>query len=79
MVITLMGETGTGEAPDFHSLMDWATTHGVKYPVVADPDYEKSVQFCGTLCDLTKMHWIGVGGVVVERNASYPSSKSKRC
>ncbi len=73
MVITLLGEDGGDQPPTQLDLMEWASTYGLKHPVLADPNYGTSFRYIeGYSIALPTMHLLGPGAKVIAIDTYVP-------
>jgi len=66
MLITIIGETMSGQAPTQDDLNEWVDTFDADYPVLADPEWELLMTLVeGTSIGLPSMTLLGPGSTVV--------------
>ena len=66
VVITLLGENGSSQAPTQADLQEWADAYGLTHPVVADPGYGVTTRFVlGSSIALPTMHLLGPNAEVL--------------
>lgn len=74
VLITLLGETVTGETPKKRDLKDWARNHGIDHPVLADADWAVSRRWIGPDLYLPTQHLLAPGAVVIEGDSYFAES-----
>ena len=79
MVITLLGENMFGDPPSQGDLRDWAETHGLSHPVVADPGWGVTIRYIdGYSIGLPSLSLLGGGAEVVIRDGYVDESTVER-
>lgn len=75
MVITLLGEDMSYNAPDQTDLREWAESYGLNHPVVADPGFGTSARFIdGKYIYLPSTTLLGADAEVLLRDSAISSS-----
>ena len=75
-MITLLGENTGGSTPSQSDLEDWADTHGLSHPVVADTNFGVAGAFVeGNSIGLPSFSMLGPGAEVIYADSFFGESE----